>query len=227
MLISLSGTDGSGKSTQIDAISEFLRGAGKKVTRVWARGGYTAGFESLKRAVRHVLGRNIPKSGVSRQRQEILHKTTVSRLWLMLACLELIWLWGGFVRLQRLRGRIVICDRYIDDTRLDFRRNFPSVAFEKMLLWRALEWVTPRPDAAFLLWIPVEESVRRSQEKDEPYPDDEETLAWRLEAYMDESTFPTDRYIWLDCSRSVEVVYEEIVRKVGALLERGGRANAA
>ena len=150
----------------------------------------------------------------------------VAPVWLWLSLTDLIVHWGGYLRLQRLLGRFVICDRYIDDTRLDFRRNFPSMPFERMWLWRMLEWVTPRPHAAFLLWIPVEESMRRSKEKSEPFPDDEETLAWRLAAYRDESVFSADRYIRLDGRRSVESISEEIIAKVADLLGKGERANA-
>ncbi|MBK1646833.1 hypothetical protein CKO25_19785 [Thiocapsa imhoffii] len=138
----------------------------------------------------------------------------VARLWLRIAILDLVLYWSLYLRLQQFLGRVVICDRYIDDTRLDFRRNFPTIAFERMLLWRVLEWVTPTPDAAFLLWVPVDESLRRSKEKGEPFPDDEETLAWRLKGYMDDSMFPPDRYIRMDCREDVSKISGEIIEIV-------------
>jgi hypothetical protein len=68
--------------------------------------------------------------------------------------------------------------------------------------------------------------MRRSNEKGEPFPDDEETLTWRLKAYMDEAVFPMDRYIRLDCRRSVAEVSQEIIGTIGRLFAAGGRADA-
>ena len=226
MLITCSGVDGAGKSTQIANLEQWCIRRGKVVVCLWARGGYTPGFSWLKRILRLVLGGALPAPGPSDARCEKLGHSRIARIWLRVAMLDLLMFWGGYARFQRWLGRVVICDRYIDDTRLDFRRNFMTVPFERMWLWRTLEWVTPRPDAAFLLWIPVEESMRRSREKGEPFPDDEETLAWRLQAYMDDSVFPPDRYIRLVCRRSVSAVSEDIVGKVAEILERGGRADA-
>jgi thymidylate kinase len=140
---------------------------------------------------------------------------------------DLMLYWGIYLRYQQLRGRIVICDRYLDDTRLDFRRNFPTVAFERSRLWRLLAWITPRPDVSFLLWIPVAVSLQRSQEKGEPFPDDEQTLAWRLESYMDESVFPAEDYIRLDCRLPVETVAAEIAAMVSSLPAVAGHADAS
>lgn len=69
--------------------------------------------------------------------------------------------------------------------------------------------------------------MRRSQRKGKPFPDGEAALAWPLRVYMDEAVLHTIRYIRVDCRRSVEAISKNVVGKVAALLERGGRANAA
>ena len=51
MLISFSGVDGAGKSTQISLIANLLSNNNIPFTYLWARGGYTPGFETLKRFV--------------------------------------------------------------------------------------------------------------------------------------------------------------------------------
>ena len=227
VVVSFSGSDCAGKGTQIEALIRWLQKRGCKAAYLWARGGYTPGFQAVKRLVRRARGGGLPAPGASAQRTKAMGRPWMARTWLWFSLIDLILYWGGYLRFQRLLGRIVICDRYIDDTRLDFRRNLPTVPFERMWPWRMLEWFTPQPHAAFLLWIPVEESMRRSEEKSEPFPDDEETLAWRLAAYRDESVFPADRYIRLDGRSSVDSISEEIIAKVAALLGKGGRANAA
>lgn len=223
MLVVFSGMDGAGKSTQIDGLSLWARKCGRPPIRLWARGGYTPLFEVSKRLLRRVAGQRLPSAGDSRERQKAMGRPRVARLWLRIAILDSMLFWGVYLRWQRLLGRVVICDRYIDDTRLDFRRNFPMVAFEDMWLWRLLERVVPTPDAAFLLWVPVEESLRRSKEKGEPFPDDEDTLTWRLEAYLDNSLFPPDRYVRLDGRRAVMDLTDEIIRTVGEPLGKSAR----
>ncbi|MBN1428924.1 MAG: hypothetical protein JXB07_11110 [Anaerolineae bacterium] len=183
-LIVLSGLDGAGKSTQIDLLLDELRAQGKNGRYLWTRGGYTGLFEMLKRMIRRLSGKRIiPDSGPSRQRTQTFHHPLVRRAWLILAILDLIRVYGLQVRWWRRRGKIVICDRYIWDTLVDFRLNFPQENVETWLLWRVLQWVTPRPDVAFLILIPVEESVRRSDRKGEPYRDTPEVLSRRLAQY--------------------------------------------
>ena len=49
MLLTFSGLDGAGKSTQINLLVDWFEKRGNKVSCLWARGGYTPGFEILKR----------------------------------------------------------------------------------------------------------------------------------------------------------------------------------
>ena len=183
-LIAFSGVDGAGKSTQIKLLVEQLKDAGHQPRYLWSRGGYTPGFNMLKTVLRRLSReRLVPTSGPSAQRTEAFRQPWKRRLWLSLALLDLLWLYGFAIRIWCWSGRDVICDRYWQDTLIDFRLNFPQEQVERWLLWRLLLWLSPQPDAAFLLLVPVEESIRRSQQKDEPYPDTPETLIRRLKHY--------------------------------------------
>jgi len=184
MLIVFSGLDGAGKSTQIDLVLDDLRQCGKNPVYLWVRGGYTPLFNLTKSIARKLSGgRAVPPSGQSKARSQALSKPWKRRLWLLLALLDLIFVYGLQVRWWRLRNRPVVCDRYTWDTLVDFRLNFPQEQVEQWWLWRLLMRLTPQPDTAFLLLIPVTESVRRSKLKNEPFPDAPEVLASRLAQY--------------------------------------------
>ena len=183
-IIVFSGTDGAGKSTQIERLCRQLAADRRRPRRLWSRGGYTPGMSGLKSCLRRLSGRTLlPAPGPGARRERTLSRPLVRRIWLGLAILDLILLYGVWLRYQRCWGRTVVCDRYLPDTQLDFQIHFPQENVQQWLLWRLLVWCTPRPDHQFLLIVPVEESQRRSLQKDEPFPDTPEVLAVRYAAY--------------------------------------------
>lgn len=183
-LITFSGLDGAGKSTQIDLLRETLRRHGREPLYLWARGGYTPLFSRAKELLRRSSGaRVLPSGGDTAQRQQALGRPAVRRLWLTLAILDLALLYGGRVRRWLQQGRVVICDRYYWDTLLDFQLNFPEEDAGRWPLWRLLERVSPQPDLRIMALIPVAESLRRSVQKGEPFPDSAARLQQRLAAY--------------------------------------------
>ncbi|MBU4231031.1 MAG: hypothetical protein L6277_09600 [Desulfobacterales bacterium] len=184
-LITFGGLDGAGKSTQIALLTDYLVKSGRKPVYIWTRGGYTSVLQGLKTLSRRFLHRRFPPSGNSPQRSYAFSKWWVRRLWLSLALLDLLWVYGVQIRWHRYRGRLVLCDRYLWDTAIDFRLNFPQEKLDHYWLWRLLGRISPRPDAAFLMLLTVEESVRRSEIKGEPFPDSAEVLRQRLAYYQD------------------------------------------
>ena len=75
--------------------------------------------------------------------------------------------------------------------------------------------MTPEPNHAFMLLIPVEESMRRSQLKNEPFPDSEESLMERLAHYQSVSDRRCIKAI--DCTRSIDDIANTIA---GVVLKR-------
>lgn len=182
-LITFSGIDGAGKSTQIALVMEHLHGKGERPVYLWTRGGYTPLFEGLKAILRRLAGRAVPPPGNNPRRAQALGRRRVRRLWLALAILDLLLVYGVKIRWLRWRGRSVVCDRYLWDTLIDFRLYHSVENVERWFLWRLLAGMTPRADAAFLILVPVEESVRRSDLKGEPFRDPPGILAKRLAEY--------------------------------------------
>ena len=183
-LITLSGIDSAGKSTQIANLVKYLQERDEASIVLWSRGGYTDGFSALKTLLRRLRPGLIPPPGQSEQREAALRQGRVRRLWLALALLDLLRVYGLNIRWWRLRGRTVICDRYLWDTLIDFRLNFPTENVEGRWLWRLLVRLASQPAVSFLLMIPVEESLRRSRAKDEPFPEPEEKRRQRYAQYQ-------------------------------------------
>lgn len=212
-IIVFSGLDGAGKSTQIELLCQRLARAGRPVSRCWSRGGYTPGMLLLKQLLRRgPFGRRLPPPGPSPQRTRVFTNPHLRNWWLRLAILDLIWFYGLWLRGLRILGRTVICDRYLPDTELDFQLNFPHANVTRWWLWKTLVCVTPPPDCAFLLLIPLPESQRRLQEKQEPFPETPAGLQARHTHYQNWA----DSHNWylLDGLRPPQDLADEVEQAV-------------
>ncbi|WP_257264263.1 hypothetical protein [Endozoicomonas sp. ONNA2] len=211
MIIVFSGSDGSGKSTQIKLLQSFLSRKQLSIKYLWARGGYTPVFLFLKMILRKLFGKKLPEASDSKERERLFRKGSVSSLWMAVAIFDLIIYYGLYARFNLLLGRVVICDRYIEDTKLDFKRNFGDTFNPGSFMWRVLILIAPKPNKSFLLYVPVDVSLERSKLKNEPFPDSPETLKWRLKYYLDEKHFPSEQFFKIDCQQPVEVI-QTIIR---------------
>jgi thymidylate kinase len=160
----------------------------------------------------------IPSAGPSPERTELLSNRAVGNTWLTIALLDLALFYGLYARWLSLFGSIVICDRYIEDTEIDFQINFPKLFDNSSKLWKLLTFVTPSIDCSFLLYVPVDLTLSRSEEKNEPFPDSAEILDFRLLQYMNECRFPRSQYIKIDGMQDIEVIRNYIYRCVEKLL---------
>ncbi len=86
--------------------------------------------------------------------------------------------------------------------------NFPEERVDTWWLWKALERIAPRPDVWFLMLLPVEESLRRSRAKNEPFPDSEERFHQRYRLYRELAD--SGEPVVLDGSRAIDDVFAEI-----------------
>ena len=184
-LIIFSGLDGAGKSTQIEILMDYLNNRGRLPKFIWTRGGYTTLFISLKNLLRKLMGERIPPPGRNEKRERVMRSKKVQKFWLIIALLDLLRVYAFQIRFWLWSGKMVICDRYLIDTLIDFKINFKNQEVERWFLYKLLLWASPRPDVCFLMLIPVEEAIKRSGQKDEPFPDSPEILDKRLSMYKE------------------------------------------
>lgn len=183
VLICLSGIDGCGKSTQIARLKEFYLNQQQPVAQVWSRVGYTAGMEALKKSLRWLLGRRLPPSGRSERRAALLKMGPIQRWWIAVSLIDIFALYAIVLRWRRLRGEVVLCDRYLWDSLIDLHMAFPNCPVESHPLWRLLAKCAAYPDLAVFFRIPLEDSERRSLAKGDPFPDAPADRARRFRWY--------------------------------------------
>ena len=154
--------------------------------------------------MRIVLGKKLIPSGKGERRDKAMSSSLISYLWLMIAMLDLLILYVITIRIESLLGKVVICDRYLGDTFIDFSLNFSKHNFEKMWLWKLLLAVSPKPNIGFLFILPAEESMYRSKLKYEPFPDSKEVLEQRLKIYGTSRFFKDKHWVKIDGLNSIE-----------------------
>ena len=212
--IAFSGLDGAGKSTQIDLLKQYFISKNQSVLVFWSRGGYTPGFSLLKKCLRLIAGKKLPKAGNSKQRDKVISNPKIQRVWLNIALLDLIFYYSVYLRFQKVFLRkTIICDRYIYDTYIDFKLAFSNQDFERFFLWKTLNKIALKPSKHYVALITVEESQRRSTIKGEPFPDTEETLKNRLSFYQEYLKSPNSIYIDGLCDRLD--IHDRIINEVG------------
>lgn len=211
MIVLFSGLDSSGKSTQIEYLQDFLGNRNKTAVKIWSRGGYTSFMQRAKDVIRIVKSDALPEPGDGESHEKVFSDTIMGRFWLILSILDLIRLYSIQIRLLDQIGLMVICDRYISDTLIDFRMKFPHIDFEDWFLWRLLVKTAASPDYSFYIDISIEESMKRSAEKDEPFSEDIKTRKKRYREYCILKEQNHWQYI-VNGSDPKEIVREKIMR---------------
>jgi dTMP kinase len=169
-LICFSGLDGCGKTAHAHALQKAFAGCHIRTRYVWSRSGssrFVAGFIGLakllagtKRAETEVEAN--PEAEAERRRAQF-RRPLVRAAWSWLTALDLAsqYLWR--VRLPLLLGQVVICDRYVYDTWVEWGVYFGlGERIKGMAAARWLRWLAPRPQVVYLLDLPAEAAKSRS-----------------------------------------------------------------
>lgn len=236
MIISFSGVDCAGKSTQIKLLEEYLISQGKSCTVLWYRPGYSKELQKCKDWMR--AGRNSCRRGIDAVKKiadsffrrsgatssvfrsvcgapQAGGEKVPAPFWLAAAFADTAIQWGVKLRALEKRHDVVICDRYFDDAKLDIAFKYPQYSFAETL-FEPIRRIVARPDVSILLWLPLETSCARAAEKNEPFPESPKIRALRHRAY--EFAADDDAYAVIDATGSIEETHRKIRKCVDAAL---------
>lgn len=199
MFITLEGPEGSGKSSQIPALAEFLREQGYQVYTTREPGGTTIGDQI--RAVLHDL------------ENTSMHPRTEILLFLAARAQHV----EEVIRPSLEKGTIVICDRYADST-LAYQGYGHGVDLD--MLKKLLDFSTGGlyPDLTILLDIDVEKGLNRRKESGGEWNRlDAYTLAFHRrvrEGYLTLVANEPQRWRIVDAAQSIENVQESLQQTI-------------
>jgi thymidylate kinase len=161
LLVTLSGVDGSGKSSQAGRLLAFLEECDARGKVIWARGGSTPLLLWAKSRLRR-LGRG---GGAlqARPAAEPLAPGWQRRLWPWIVASELALVVALRVAPALLGRRVAICDRYLLDAEVDLYFRLGRSDPRRLLPWRILRGLAPAADAAFLLDASARDIVARKE----------------------------------------------------------------
>lgn len=205
LFITFEGLDGSGKTTQMEILSDYLKNRGFDVVTTIEPGGTK-------------IGQKIRKILLDKENNDI--SPLAETLLFLASRAELV----SEVIVSALReGKIVLCDRFFDSTVVyqGIARGLGEKEILKMNLWATGGVV---PDITFLL------SVKVSKGKKRMYDADKKTDRIELEkdsfkekiyrGYLDIAKKNKERIVVIDGENSIKNISEEIKNKVCEYLEK-------
>ena len=211
-MISFSGIDCGGKSTQIEKVKLALKANGEKCRVIHSRGGYTPALEWLKTLIRSDKGGGAQDQAEYREAVHGSPKKRKLLLWVSIFDLGLYY--GVWFRLVELFGTRVLADRYFWDSMIDFRMKYPEFDFESWLVWKFAKAIYLKPERSVIYTIPAELSMYRSTLKNEPWPEPVEVRKDRIGRYMKEIELGRWQHV-IDATGTIDEVYAETVKVLG------------
>ncbi len=204
--VTFEGTEGSGKSTQIQLLAARLEKLGRKVTLLREPGGTTIGEE-----VRHTLKHSAGNAAMFAETELLL--MSASRAQLV----------REVVRPELEAGKVVLCDRFYDSTVAYqvFGRRLDTTQVQRIIDFSIAGTV---PDLTLLLRVPPEISETRRLERGasatrDRFEEEGREFFRRVDQGYDVIAASNGtRVRSIDATRSIDEVHEEIWRWVEALL---------
>jgi thymidylate kinase len=212
MLVSLSGIDGSGKSSHSQALFDAFSAAGVETTGMTARIGRLTPLRLLIerlqkwRRRQRGAGEGAPARPSGRETSDQHWKGFPLSVWAILTAADYA-LWLQYVRWKLWRGEVVVADRYVCDFAVEFSILVKSQSGLARALLAPVRWVAPRPARSYYLRISPELSIERKPEDKHGYHHDEVVAGY-------DALYGRYGLILMDNTRPFDEVSREMVRDV-------------
>ena len=182
-MYTFSGIDSSGKTTQIELLKRYFDEHGIEYYYKWGKGRATPFVLWLKEVFRRDKKMNAEEK--KEYRVKVYQSKRKKFLLLTASIVDLWWFWGVTYRRLDRKHQMLICDRYVWDTYIDFRIEFSEFNVDRWLIWKIAKWLAPKPDHSFMFIISAEESFRRDNEKGDPDRDELDRKIFKVEKYKE------------------------------------------
>jgi len=164
-LIAFSGIDGSGKTTQIDALEAELKAKDSHVLRVWSRWRPILSLPLLAFFLRRGYAEIHSTSSIGFVETRLPWKRGVSSAWCLLVQLDNFMKTTLKLVIPLVLGYTIICDRYVLDLLVEGMADLHDTPTTKRLGYRFLR-ILPRPNIAF--FVDVDPDVAFGRKPDLP-----------------------------------------------------------
>lgn len=214
IVISFSGIDSAGKSTQIDALQKYCENKYSKVRVKWSKARATPGVLFLKSLFRR--DRKLNYEEKKAYRNEVFASKKKKTLLLFASIIDLWFYWGIYFRYLRAKNDVLILDRYLWDTYVEVKTDFEGVDFERWLIWKILVKLAMPVKHSVILTVPLEVSLARDIQKTDmtvPEPaaiDSRERKIKKIESYF--SLIEQGKWaIVVDGTQTIPEVTKEVI----------------
>lgn len=209
LLISFEGSEGSGKTTQIELLAPRLKKLGREVVVTREPGGSPLGEE-----IRHLLIRANGSAELFPETELLLFAASRAQLVREVLVPNLA------------AGRIVLCDRFLDSTTV-YQGAGRSLSADPVNQINQFAVGDVLPDLTIVLDVPAELSVQRVQNRATDLPDriEQENIEfYRVvrEGYLLLAKSMPHRFFVVDGTTSSPVIEKEIWKAVTRLIDEAG-----
>jgi dTMP kinase len=206
LFVTFEGTEGSGKSTQLQLLARRIEGEGCEVVSVREPGGTPIGEQ-----IRHLLKHSEANAGMHPETELLLMNASRAQLV------------REVIRPALAAGKAVVCDRFFDSTIAYqvFGRSLDANQAQRIIDFAIGE---TRPDLTLLLRVPLEVSEARramrgnSGVRDRLEEEDREFFRRVEQGYDAVASNTATRVRAIDATQSIEQVAEEVWRWVAPLI---------
>lgn len=200
-LFTFEGSEGSGKSTQIELLADELEGMGNEVIVTREPGGTEIGEE-----IRHLLIHNAAGSNMAPEAELLLFAAARAQL------VRQVVIPG----LQE--GKIILCDRFLDSTTV-YQGAARSISSDPVSYINQFAAAGITPDLTFILDVPAEVSIARVKRRVTDLPDrmEQENVDFYKkvrEGYLLLARSLPERFHVVDGTRDLKENQEDILKTV-------------